>query len=160
VNVFDNYTVIVLKSLIKHSVRFIVVGGYAVNYYGYRRTTGDIDIWLEPSNGENKTKLLAAFREIGIPAESIQHLADLNFETPQVFMDGVEPQKIDFMTSLSGVNFDEAWIQKKIVSIDELDVPFINYQHLIISKISTERVKDKLDVEQLQKINKNKSAGE
>jgi hypothetical protein len=71
---------------------------------------------------------------------------------PTVFVDGKEPYKIDFMTRISGVNFEEAWDKKIIAELDGLKIPFIHLHHLILSKISNNRTKDKLDVEELQKI--------
>ena len=60
----------ILAALLKHRVNFMLIGGYAVNYYGYHRTTGDMDIWLEPSN-ENKEMLLQAFTALGFDDEGI-----------------------------------------------------------------------------------------
>jgi hypothetical protein len=138
---------------LKNKVEFIVVGGYAVNYHGYRRTTGDIDLLLKPDNGINKTLVIQSFRELGIEEESLNLLDKLNFEQPQVFMDGEEPFRIDFLTKLSGVKFDEAWTSKIEAQYDGLTIPFLDYKHLILSKIASNRPKDKIDIEELQKIN-------
>jgi predicted nucleotidyltransferase len=151
-NVFDNYTHQVLKVLLNYNVQFIVVGGYAVNYYGYRRTTGDIDLLLKPENGNNKSLLLNAFRDLKIEEEVLTELKKLDFENPLVFMDGEEPFRIDFLTKISGVNFDDAWNLREVASFDGLKIPFIHYNHLILSKLSSDRLKDKVDVEELQKL--------
>lgn len=153
-NIFDNYTHKVLSTLLKHNVKFIVVGGYAVNYHGYKRTTGDIDLLLKPDNQENKSKLILAFRELGIDEEALSAINQLDFEKPQVFMDGEEPFKIDFLTKISGVEFDDAWKLKIEATYDTLTIPFLSYNHLILSKITSTRGKDKIDVEELQKIKK------
>jgi hypothetical protein len=81
-------------------------------------------------------------------------LNQLDFEKPQVFMDGEEPFKIDFLTRLSGVQFDEAWKLEIEATYDALTIPFLSYNHLILSKITSTRGKDKIDVEELQKIKK------
>lgn len=153
-NIFDSYTHKVLSALLKHNVQFIVVGGYAVNYHGYKRTTGDIDLLLKPDNGENKTKLLNSLRELKIEEETLSALNQLDFEKPQVFMDGEEPFKIDFLTKISGVEFEDAWKLKIEATYDNLNIPFLSYNHLILSKITSTRGKDKIDIEELQKIKK------
>jgi hypothetical protein len=151
-NIFDTYTHDLLHQLNLNEVPYIVVGGYAVNYHGYRRTTGDIDIWIKPSNENSKTQLLIALKNLGITEDKLQKLSDIDFTLPTVFVDGKEPYKIDFMTRISGVNFEEAWDKKIIAELDGLKIPFIHLHHLILSKISNNRTKDKLDVEELQKI--------
>jgi predicted nucleotidyltransferase len=82
----------------------------------------------------------------------LKQLEQLNFTEPIVFVDGEEPFKIDFMTHISGVTFNDAWQQKETVQIDGLDIHFIHLDHLVISKITTGRSKDKIDIETLQKI--------
>lgn len=153
-NILDTYTHTLLLELNKHKVEYIVIGGYAVNYHGYRRTTGDIDLWIRPDNGLNKEKLLLSFKELGIANTSLERLNKKDFTQPFVFIDGKEPFKIDFLTHVSGVKFDEAWKQKATAEIDGIEIHFLNLNHLILSKITTGRPKDKLDIEQLQKIQK------
>jgi hypothetical protein len=75
----------------------------------------------------------------------------MDFTKHLVFSDGEVPFKIDFMTYISGVKFEEAYPLKTITEIDELQVPFINLKHLIISKIGTGTPKDDIDINQLQK---------
>ncbi len=154
-NILDNYTKLVLQTFNNHKVEYLVVGGYAVNFYGYRRTTGDIDIWMKPDNGINKSKILNALSSLGIDDDSIDYLKNLNFTTPIVFSDGEVPFKIDFMTFLAGkIDFELAYQAKINAKFDEVDIPFINYRDLITSKITSDRLKDKLDVETLQNIHK------
>lgn len=152
--IFDSYTYELLNELNINQVDYLVVGGYAVNFYGYRRTTGDIDLWIKPDNGENKTKLLNCLKNLKVSENALNELKKIDFTKPQVFIDGEEPYKIDFITQISGVKFDEAWQQKIFSHLDGLNIPFIHFNHLILSKITTNRIKDKLDVEELQKINK------
>lgn len=150
-NIFDDYTHEVLQACIECDVNFLIVGGYAVNFYGYRRTTGDIDLWIKPCNN-NKVKVISALKKLEIPENSCNQLLNMDFTKHLVFSDGQEPFKIDFMTYISGVDFEEAYSQKIITEIDELKIPFINIKHLIISKIGTGRAKDNMDIEELQKI--------
>ena len=92
----------VLLMLIKHEVEFILIGGYAVIYYGYSRTTEDMDIWLIPDN-ENKIKLLNALNEIGIIEDIISQFSIIDFTKLNVFSTGVKPYKINFLTKVLGL---------------------------------------------------------
>ena len=120
-NVFDEYTKNLLIVFNKHKVEYLVVGGYAVNFYGYRRTTGDIDLWLKPDNLSNRKKIVDSFAELGITKETLKQIEELDFTKPLVFMDGEEPFKIDFMTFISGVGFDDT-IEKNDDILNELDI--------------------------------------
>ncbi|HET6992962.1 MAG TPA: nucleotidyltransferase [Bacteroidia bacterium] len=153
-NIFDSYTFRLLSELNKLNVQYLVVGGYAVNYYGYRRTTGDIDLWIKPENEINKKRLIDVFRNLGVGRDTLKKINELDFTQPVVFIDGEEPFKIDFMTYIASVKFDEAWQKRVIATLDEIAIPFIHFNHLILSKISTGREKDKIDVEKLQEIQK------
>ena len=150
-NIFDRYTYDVLKAFTTASVEFIVVGGYAVNFHGFRRTTGDIDLWLKPDN-ENKIKIISAFRSLKIKESVLQQLSEMDFTKHLVFRDGEPPFKIDFMTYVSGVNFDEAYKERITTELDGLSIPFIHINHLVLSKFNTGRPQDAIDIEQLQKI--------
>jgi predicted nucleotidyltransferase len=150
-NIFLDEHIHFLSLLLEEKVEFLIVGGFAVNYYGYRRGTGDVDLWIKPSNS-SKQLLLKIFDKIDVESEDIEYLKSLNFETHLSFHLGEEPNRIDLMTYISGVNWDEAWRQKNIVKIDKLDIPFIHKNHLIISKISTGRAQDRADIEGLQNL--------
>ena len=156
-NIFDSYTTTVLHRLLEAGIEFIIVGGYAVNYYGYTRTTGDIDLWIRPENGQQKEKLLEVFKALGVNEPTIQQLRLIDFSKTLVFSDGVSPNKIDFLTRVSGVEFDEAIKKIEYAEFDGMNLPFISYHDLILSKMSSSRGKDKVDVEFLQKINKEKN---
>lgn len=142
-----------LSLLLKHQVDFIIIGGYSVIYHGYARTTGDVDIWLRPDN-LNKEKLVPAFLELNLSDESIRQLSILDFNKHHVFHIWEEPEKADFLTYISGVNFEEANQQKIIAAVDGLSIPFLHLNHLILSKMTTGRLQDKADIEELQKINR------
>ncbi len=155
-NIFDDYTRNLLEQLNNNKVEYLVVGGYAVNFHGYRRTTGDIDIWIRPDNGTNKKNIILSLQNLGVESDKLEQLQQLNFTEPLVFVDGEEPFKIDFMTYVSGVTFDDAWKKKITTQIDGLEILFIHLNDLVISKISTDRLKDKIDIEMLQKIKREK----
>jgi|ERR1019366_4562587 predicted nucleotidyltransferase len=153
-NIFDEYTHALLCELNKNNVEYIVVGGYAVNFHGYRRTTGDIDLWIKPENETNKNNILQSLRNLKVEENILNQLKVLDFSKPIVFIDGEEPFKIDFMTYISGVDFTDAWEHKTVAKLEGIPIPFIHLQHLIISKITTGRPQDKIDIEKLQQIQK------
>jgi hypothetical protein len=144
-----------LKSLLNHKVNFLLVGGYAVIFHGYKRTTGDMDLWIEP-NDENKERLLIVLKEFDFNSEDIEHISQLDFTKHLAFHFWEEPERVDCITYVSNVNFEEAFASKVIADIEGIQIPIIQYQHLIQSKISSERLKDHADVEELQKVNRNK----
>jgi len=89
--------------------------------------------------------------------ESLEELNKYNFSDVVLFYLGVEPQKMEFLTKISLVDFDEANSRKELCSIeDDFIVPIIHYNDLILSKMNTGRTKDKADIEELQKLNRSK----
>ena len=146
----------ILKALNHHEAEYLLIGGYAVIFHGYDRTTGDMDIWLKPDN-KNKIKIIAALREIGFDDESLDHLNNYDFTTTVMFYLGLEPQKIEFITKLSLLDFDESNAKKKFCVIDdEFKIPVLHFNDLVLSKFNTGRIKDQADIEELQKIEKQK----
>jgi predicted nucleotidyltransferase len=145
------------RSLFKFDVKFIVVGGFAVNFYGYNRNTGDLDLLLEDS-AENRKRLRNAFRELGLgdfkELESIPFLAgwtDISLDF------GL---RLDLMSSLKGLedyNFEQLKTKATIVELDGVLVDFLDYQSLIKTKVVCGRPKDILDIEELQKINRSEN---
>lgn len=119
-----------------------MVGGYAMAFHGYVRATGDIDLWIRRSD-ENAEKVWRALQTFGAP------LFDLNIEdlkTPgMVFQIGLVPSRVDVITQIDGVNFDEAWTEHKTVAIEGLIIPVIGKTQLLINKKSTARQKDRND---------------
>ena len=91
-----------LKKLVGGNVDFILVGGYAVNYYGYTRTTGDIDLWLKPDN-DNRDRLISVLIKEGFSKAGINKIQSLDFTSMVAFHSGELPFKIDFMTHISGL---------------------------------------------------------
>ena len=140
-----------LLLLLKEEVEFIVIGGYAVIYHGYERVTADMDLLINPDD-INKEKLLKTFREFGILEEDIALVKNLDFNKPQVFHIGVMPNKIDFLTRIAGVTFAEANEKKILLPLMDQQIPILQLEHLVTNKMLSERLKDKADVEELQKI--------
>ena len=140
-----------LLLLNKHNVEYMLIGGYAVIYYGYERSTTDMDIWLKPEN-VNRDKLIAALKEFEINSESLVKLSVLDFNQIQFFFFGEKPRRIDFLTKINNVTFDEAYPVVNFLPLQNEKIPVIQYEHLILSKISNNREQDKADVDMLQKI--------
>jgi len=141
-----------LLLLIKHEVQFMLIGGYAVIYYGYERTTSDMDIWLSPEN-KNRDKVMMALAEYGIEQEDLEQLKSKDFTKINFFYIGDRPSRIDFLNKVKGVEFEEAIKQANHFPLKDQSIPIIQYHHLILTKIMNSRPKDKADVEELQRIN-------
>lgn len=152
---FDDHRDI-LKLLVKHGVDFMLVGGYAVIYYGYERTTGDLDIWIKPAP-ENISKIVDALQDFGIEAEGLHLIRRIDLSKPQVFFVGEEPGRVDFLTMINGLTYAEASQSAEKYLLENVPVPIIQYHDLIKSK-TTGRAKDKADIEELQRINKHRDA--
>ena len=144
-----------LKELLLKKVDFIVIGGYSVIFHGYARSTGDVDLWLRPDNA-NKLKLLGVLKQMDFDEEDIQHIAELDFKKHIVFSMWDEPEKVDFLTRISMIEFEQADQRKITADIDGLKIPFLHLNDLVLSKFNTGRLKDKADVEELQRIQKRK----
>jgi hypothetical protein len=131
-----------------NEVEYLIVGAMAVSWYGFPRYSGDIDFFVRASR-ENAERLLAALRDFGFGSLPVT-MED--FTSPdRVIQLGQEPNRIDIMTSISGVGFDEAWESKVPGTIDGLPVNFIGREALLRNKAATGRPKDRIDIEALGK---------
>ncbi len=138
-----------LQILLEENVDFLVVGAYAMAAHGVPRATGDIDIWIKTET-QNAEKLLKALKKFGAPIGDIK--AEEFLESDIVFQIGVAPRRIDFLTSIDGIDFAEAQKNRLTISIDGINVPIISVENLIRNKRATGRAKDLLDIENLAKI--------
>jgi predicted nucleotidyltransferase len=152
-NIFFKEHQLLLEKLINAGVKFIIVGGYAVNYHGYNRTTGDLDLWIKPDS-TNRELLLNVLSEMGFNKDGIEFIQNSDFDKPFVFNIWERPYKVDFMTKISGITYEEADKNKVIENFQGLPIPFLDLQHLVVSKMTTNRLRDRADVEELQKIMK------
>ena len=133
----------------KHKVEYIVVGGFAVIAYGYIRTTQDIDFLIYPSEA-NSDKMMDALTEFGFGNAGIPKVY---FQTEgSAIHIGVEPNRIDFLTSLQGVSNKELFENAKQIQCDDKIIKIISKENLIKCKKSSSRLKDLADVEELEKI--------
>ena len=143
---------IIWEKLHSNNVKYLIIGGLAVNIYGYTRNTGDIDILIEDSL-ENRKNLRQAFLEIGIgDIPAIETMLFLPGWTDFSLFFGI---RLDVMTSIKGLEdqtFDVLFEKATIVMLNEVPIYFIDYQSLIVAKKATNRLKDQLDLEQLGEI--------
>jgi hypothetical protein len=151
-NIFLPLHLELLQLLNKYQVEYLLIGGFAVVIHGYERTTGDMDLWLKPDN-DNKYKFLQVLKEMNFEEESIEAIGAMNFEEVKVFSMGEEPDKIDFLTKVQGLKFEECYPQAFILKIENTELKVLNFNDLIVSKMVSDRVKDKADIEELTKIN-------
>lgn len=137
-----------VECLSSNKVDFLIVGALAVSWHGYPRFSADMDI-LVGTDPENAKRLLAALDQFGFGGLGVT-IEDLT--TPgNVVQLGVEPNRIDLMTSLSGVTFEEAWRSRVGGCLDGAAVNFIGRDALIRNKRATGRPKDIVDAEALSK---------
>ena len=127
-------------------VRFVIVGAFAVAYHGYFRYTSDIDLFID-SSLENATRIFRAVEQFGFGDLKLT-VEDFTQED-QVVQLGVSPNRIDVMTFLSGVSFDEAWASREQGELDGLSVPYISRDMLKRNKIACGRLQDLADLEYL-----------
>lgn len=139
-----------LQLLNKYQVEYLVIGGYAVAVHGYVRATGDIDIWVNPTE-ENAEKMLSVMVAFGFGVYDFQpedFLIDEDNKGGFVSF-GEVPFKIEILSDTLGVSFEEAYQNKIIVEMDNIPVNFIGVVELIKNKKAVGRPKDLLDVENL-----------
>lgn len=135
-----------LQLLHSEGIEYLLVGGYAVGYYGYPRATGDMDIWFA-TNRTNAEALVRVFRKFGFSAESLS--VELFLEERQVIRMGVPPLQIDLLTNASGVDFANSFAQRTLTVIDGVEVNLICLEDLKANKRATGRAKDLNDLEHL-----------
>ena len=136
-----------LQILSANDVKFLLVGAYAMGAYGHPRATGDIDIWVW-ATAENSEKIYNSLKQFGAPLAQINQ--DSFTEKGIVFQIGVAPRRIDILSRIDGVDFEDAYEKRQITDIDGIAVPLISKQDLIKNKLATGRKKDALDAEQLK----------
>ena len=137
-----------VELLNSEKVEYLVVGAFALAWHGYARFTADIDIFIRSSAGNAET-VLAVLQKFGFGSLDI---ARDDFTRPgQIVQLGVKPNRIDIISSIAGVGFDQAWLGRVEGQIDDLPVRFIGRADLIHNKEATGRPGDKRDVDELLK---------
>lgn len=132
-----------LQLLNSHKVKYLLVGGYAVGYYGYPRATADMDIWVA-TDAENVEKVLTALAEFGFTEVDPKLFA----KEKQVLRMGVPPLRIELLTGISGAEFDDCYSRRAVVNLG-VEVNLISLEDLKTNKAASGRYKDLNDLEHL-----------
>ena len=135
-----------LKLLNLHQVKYLLIGGYAVSYHGYPRATADMDIWVAIQE-ENAEKVVAVLKKFGFDTPSLT--PSLFLTENQIIRMGNPPMRIELLTTISGVRFEECYSERIIDIIDDVEVQIINLEHLKHNKQASGRQKDLDDLEHL-----------
>jgi hypothetical protein len=137
----------------KNQLRYLMIGGYAVNYYGYNRNTQYLDIWLAPTN-ENKFAFINTLLCMGYSNSEVEPLKEEDFTQPFIANIGNPDAPMDFLTVVHHlISFDKAENEKNVFSLNqEIEVSLVSYNFLIEMKLKAMRPKDFFDIEQLNKL--------
>jgi predicted nucleotidyltransferase len=135
-----------LALLNNHHVEYLLVGGYAVGYYGYPRATADMEIWvaIHPTNAD---KLMRVLNEFGFDHPDLH--AGMFLKDNQIIRLGVPPIRIEIITTISGVLFSECYVERVKDNLDGIEVNLISLTHLKTNKLASGRHKDLDDLENL-----------
>jgi hypothetical protein len=137
----------ILSLFNEEGVKYMVVGAYALAYHGLPRATGDIDIWIHRS-GENADRVWRALSRFGVP---LYDLTKEDLSRPEtVFQIGVAPRRIDILTTIDAVDFEEAEAEQRKVEIEGIRIPIIGRNHLVQNKRAAGRPQDKADLAWLE----------
>lgn len=152
-DILDEEFIAFWRVLNEHQVKYIMVGGLATFFHGYNRVTEDVDMWIEDTI-ENRKRLRQSFKELGYG--DIASLETMQFVPgwTTFYAAGVE---LDIMTEMKGLedeSFESCYKSAAMVELEGVKVPFLHINHLIINKKAVNRVKDQMDVAQLEEIKK------
>ena len=136
-----------IQLLNEHDVEYLLVGGYAVNVYGYNRPTCDLDIWVNRTL-DNGKKLIDAIEHFGY---NTTKLHEKTFTEPLVFQIGEPPFLIDILNGIVGVQFEDAFQRRKIIHDEDVEINVIHINDLKVNKLISGRHKDLDDLENLSK---------
>lgn len=133
-----------IASLNEHNVRYLLIGGYAVALYGHVRYTKDMDFWvaISPDNADNVARAIETFAGESVPAEKF-------LSTRTLFRIGVPPIRIEIVTEIDGVNFDECYARRETKLIEGLQVDVISLWDLRMNKQASGRPQDLADLDNL-----------
>ncbi len=133
----------------RYEVEYVLVGGFAVNFYGYIRTTQDVDILVNPSL-KNARKMVDALEEFGFGSDGVP--AEY-FETEGTAIHmGVEPNRIDLLTNLRGISNKEIFQRKERVLFEDIFLNIISLEDLLVCKKKSDRLKDLADADELERM--------
>ncbi|MEW6286387.1 MAG: hypothetical protein AB1509_09160 [Chloroflexota bacterium] len=135
-----------LKLLKEYDVRYLLIGGYAVGYHGYPRTTDDLDIWIAV-HPDNANRLVAVMKSFGLEDPNLT--PDLFLQKPKIIRMGFPPMRLDIATEISGVDFEDCYQARIVDQVDGVEVNLIDLDNLKKNKRASGRTKDIADLEKL-----------
>jgi hypothetical protein len=136
-----------LAALSDAEADYLVVGAHALAAHGIPRATGDLDIWIRPTR-ENARRVWTALERFGAPLDKLT--ADDLSSPDVVFQIGVPPNRIDLLTSITAVTFDEAWRNRIHVRLADQNVPTIGKEDFLRNKRAVGRLRDLADVADIE----------
>jgi hypothetical protein len=152
VDIFDEEILNFWKALQNQAVQYILVGGYAINFHGYQRFTGDLDIWLKDTL-ENRQKLRQAFIDCNMgDYPMIEYMQFVPGWTDFYLNNSLRLDILIDMKGLEGYSFDECLQMASIADIEGIKIPFLHINQLIENKKQVNRPKDQIDVIALEEI--------
>jgi predicted nucleotidyltransferase len=137
-----------VECLNSKEVEYRIAGALAVSWYGFPRYSADVDLFVNPSE-ENAERIVAALRDFGFA--NLEVTREVLCLPDRVVQFGREPNRIDLMTGISGVAFEEAWPRRESGQIDGVPVKFIGRADLLRNKAAAGRAKDRVNLAELEK---------
>lgn len=139
-----------LHALKRAQVEFLIVGAHALAAHGIPRATGDIDLLVRPT-ADNAARVIEALADFGAPVAA-HGIGAADFSVPgNVYQIGLPPRRIDLLTEISGVSFDEAWSSRLHTTVGGIEVDVLGRESLLKNKRATGRAKDLVDVTALER---------
>ena len=136
-----------LRAFAGADVRFMIVGAYALAVHGRPRATGDLDVWVD-ATPENAPRVMQALAAFGAP---LAEIAEADFAVPGVvYQMGVPPGRIDILTELTGLAFEQAWADRIRRPFGEIEADFIDRASFLRNKRATGRLRDLSDIEGME----------
>lgn len=136
-----------IESCVARDVKFLIVGGYALAAHGHPRATKDLDVWILIDE-ENAERLVVALGDFGLSSVGLE---PSDFLEPEIVVQlGYPPVRIDLLTSATGVDFEDCWDRRMLVTVGSVQAGFISYDDLIANKRASGRSQDAVDVEVLE----------
>ncbi len=154
-DLYSDEFIALFRSFEQNKVQYLIVGGFATNFHGYHRTTGDIDIWVLEST-DNRKALIKAFEEMGFGTLESLHTATFLPGFCEIILDsGMYIELMDQVFFYDQSAFEDCYHAAEINQIEGVTIRYISFHHHIKSKKESNRLKDRLDVQELEKLQKN-----
>ena len=137
-----------IRALNQHEVEYLIVGGYAVIFHGYPRTTGDLDVWVNKTKN-NYGKLVGAMFDFGMPVFDMTKENFLHNPHLDVFTFGRPPVSIEILNQVKGLQFEKAHLNAVHTEVEGITVKFLSRPDLLAAKKAANRPRDIDDIENL-----------